>query len=254
MEIAPELLARLARAGRVVVFTGAGVSQESGLETFRDAEGLWRRFRPEDLATPEAFEREPDRVWRWYAGRFAAACRAEPNPAHRVIARWAARFPSLLVVTQNVDGLHQRAGSPEVVELHGSLARCVCARCGAERPTAELVPAGGSTAALPAVACDCGGRFRPAVVWFGEALPAGAMACAADAAAACDALLSVGTSARVWPAASLIEIAAAAGALVLEVNREPSALSALAAAQLLGAAGEVLPALDRELDRWRSPS
>jgi NAD-dependent deacetylase len=228
------------------------VSQESGLDVFRGPGGSWERFRPEDLATPEAFARDPERVWRWYRQRFDAMRRAEPNPAHRTIARWGEHFASLLVVTQNVDGLHQRAGSRDVAELHGRLRDSRCAGCGCVRATAELLDGLGA-AELPAP-CTCGALFRPAVVWFGEPLPAGEVERAAEASRRTDAFLVVGTSARVWPAAGLIEVAADSGALVLEVNREPSALSHLAAATLAGAAGEILPALDRELETWRSRS
>ena len=136
MELAASVLERLAAARSLVVFTGAGVSQESGLDVFRGPGGSWERFRPEDLATPEAFARDPERVWRWYRQRFEAMRRAEPNPAHRTIARWGECFASLLVVTQNVDGLHQRSGSRDVAELHGRLRDSRCAGCGCIRATA----------------------------------------------------------------------------------------------------------------------
>ena len=249
-KIGPEVVARLAKADRIVVFTGAGVSQESGLETFRGADGAWSRFRPEDLATPEAFRRDPERVWRWYAERFAAMSRAQPNPAHLSIARWAQGFPSLVVVTQNVDGLHQRAGSPDVVELHGSLLSSRCSGCGAVRPTAELLAA--APGRLPPAPCSCGALFRPEVVWFGELLPEAALERAGEECRRAGAFVSIGTSAMVWPAAGLIQIAADAGALVVEINRDPSALSHLADATLLGAAGEILPELDRRITAWRS--
>lgn len=239
---------RLAAAERVVVFTGAGVSQESGLGTFRGPGGLWERFRPEQLATPEAFERDPGLVWRWYAARFDAMRAARPNPAHATIARWSARFPSLLVVTQNIDGLHQRAGSRDVLELHGTVWESCCTRCRRTRATADLLAAAGGR--LPPPPCACGGLFRPAVVWFGERLPERVFARALEEARRCDALIAVGTSARVWPAAGLIEEASAARALVVEVNREPSALCELADVPLGGAAGEILPALDLELGAW----
>jgi NAD-dependent deacetylase len=245
----PEALGRrVAAAERLVVFTGAGVSAESGLGTFRGAGGLWERFRPEDLATPEAFERDPTLVWRWYAERFAAMRRAEPNPAHFAIAGLAARFPSLVVVTQNIDRLHQRAGSTDVIELHGTAWESHCARCGRGAATAEL-PA----AEPPPPRCACGGRFRPSVVWFGESLPRADFERATEAASDADLFLVVGTSATVWPAAGLIEVAVGAGALVIEVNREATPLTPLADLHLPGAAGEVLPALRAELERWRSP-
>lgn len=252
MELAAAVLERLAAARSLVVFTGAGVSQESGLDVFRGPGGSWERFRPEDLATPEAFARDPERVWRWYRQRFESMRAAEPNPAHRTIARWGELFASSLVVTQNVDGLHQRAGSRDVVELHGCLRESFCAGCGATRPTADLLESAGASEIPPP--CPCGALLRPAVVWFGERLPELEVERAAEAARGADAFVFVGTSATVWPAAGLIEVAAAAGALVVEVNREPSALSGLADATLLGAAGEILPAIDRELEAWRSRS
>jgi NAD-dependent deacetylase len=238
-----DLVERLAAARRVVVFTGAGVSQESGLATFRSAGGLWERFRAEDLATPEAFGRDPELVWRWYRERFESMRRAAPNAAHRTIASWNRRFPSLSVVTQNIDRLHQRAGSPDVLELHGTIWRVRCVGCGGEADTEAAL------AAEPPARCACGARQRPAVVWFGESLPAAALDRAARRASESDVLLSVGTSATVYPAAGLIEVAAGAGATVVEVNREPTPLSALAAFVLRGAAGEVLPALERALAR-----
>jgi NAD-dependent deacetylase len=245
----PEALGRrVAAAGRLVVFTGAGVSAESGLGTFRDPGGLWERFRPEDLATPEAFERDPALVWRWYAHRFEAMRRAEPNPAHRAIASLERGFPSLVVVTQNIDRLHQRAGSTMVLELHGTIFRCHCARCGRSEATEALPPA-----EPPPPRCACGGKIRPSVVWFGELLPLDAFERALEATRRADLFLVVGTSATVWPAAGLVEVAAGAGAAVIEVNPEETPLTPLADLHLEGAAGEVVPRLAREFERWRSP-
>ncbi|KAB2963533.1 MAG: NAD-dependent deacylase [Thermoanaerobaculia bacterium] len=249
MLLTPAQRARLVGAERVVIFTGAGVSQESGLGTFRGPGGMWERFRPEELATPEAFERDPERVWRWYAERFEAMRSARPNRAHETIARWGGRFPSLVVVTQNVDRLHQRAGSRDVLELHGTVWEALCARCGRGSETEALLAVAGVR--LPPQ-CPCGGRFRPAVVWFGERLPEAVLARSLDEARRADVLLAVGTSATVWPAAGVIEQASAARALVVEINREPSALSELADVALTGAAGEILPALDEELGAWPS--
>jgi len=225
-------------ARRVVVFTGAGISQESGLGTFRGPGGLWERFRPEDLATPEAFARDPALVGRWYAERFAAMRAAQPNAGHRAIARWEALFPSMVVVTQNIDRLHQRAGSRDVLELHGTLWLSRCARCGRQVPTDALPPAD-----PPPPRCACGGLFRPGVVWFGEPLPAAVFARAERESAAADLFVVVGTSGSVWPAAGLVEVAARAGAAIVEVNREATPLSALATESLRGAAGEILPLL-----------
>jgi len=236
---------RMSGSSRLVVFTGAGISQESGISTFRDPGGLWERFRPEELATPEAFAARPEVVWRWYRWRFERVRAALPNPGHLAIASWQERFPSLVVVTQNVDRLHQRAGSRTVLELHGDLWTARCARCGeeTEMEKALLLP-------KEPPRCDCGALLRPNVVWFGEGLPEETFASAYEAAAASDLFLVVGTSARVYPAAGLIEVAARAGATVIEVNREETPLSALASETFRGAAGEILPGLGAELDRW----
>jgi NAD-dependent deacetylase len=247
--LAPEHRAAIAAAGRVVVFTGAGVSAESGLGTFRGADGLWEKFRPEELATPQAFARDPARVTRWYRERFAAMREALPNPAHRAIASWERLFPSLLVVTQNIDRLHQRAGSSDVVELHGTLWTWRCQRCGREQDGAALpAPSGGEV-----LRCGCGGLLRPGVVWFGEPLPEAAFARAAEASAWSDLFVVVGTSGTVWPAAGLVEVARRGGGLVVEVNREATPLSPLADVVLEGTAGSILPALTEEMAAWCSP-
>ncbi len=252
VDLPPDILARAAAARRVVAFTGAGVSQESGLATFRGEGGLWGRFRPEELATPEAFDRDPDLVWGWYAWRHGAVAAAAPNPAHLALARWETLFPSYLLVTQNVDGLHRRAGSREPLELHGTIARARCERCAAERDMGEAIAE--SPDRPPR--CRCGGRFRPAVVWFGEALPPAVLRRAGEAAAACELFVSIGTSAVVYPAAGLIELAHRAGACVIEVNPEPTPLSRLADARLAAPAGVALPALTEALATARklSPS
>ncbi len=238
-------------APTIVVFTGAGISQESGIPTFRDEEGrgLWERFRPEELATPEAFAAHPEVVWRWYRWRFEKVRAASPNAGHLAIASWQARFPTLLVVTQNVDRLHQRAGSRDVVELHGDLWTARCDRCGREVEMTAAIDMPGEPPR-----CGCGGRYRPNVVWFGETLPYAAFERAHRAAAGCDLLLVVGTSARVYPAAGLIEVAAAAGSAIVEVNRDETPLSPLATRTFRGAAGAVLPRLADELERWLSRS
>ncbi|HEX2163005.1 MAG TPA: NAD-dependent deacylase [Thermoanaerobaculia bacterium] len=243
---------RVARAERAVAFTGAGVSAESGLATFRGGgqDALWGRFRPEEVATPEAFRRHPERVWRWYGERFRQARAAEPNPAHRALARFSALFPFPLVVTQNVDGLHQRAGGGEVVELHGTLAAARCDACG---ETIEMETALARSPDRPP-ACRCGGLFRPAVVWFGERLPEAAFERAVEEASRCDLFLVAGTSATVFPAAGLIDVAAAAGAAVIEINPEATAFSARADLSLRRTAGEALPALLAEMEEVRRRS
>jgi NAD-dependent deacetylase len=236
----PDGLTEALRSARAVtVLTGAGVSAESGLPTFRDAmTGLWTRFRPEDLATPEAFRRDPRLVWEWYAWRRRMAREAQPNAAHIAITEMARRVPQFTLITQNVDGLHQRAGSPDVLELHGSLHR---ARCVREGVTAEEF----ATEDLPPRCPRCGWMLRPDVVWFGEALPAGALDAAVRAAESCDLFLSVGTSGQVEPAASLVHLAAQAGAVVATINLDVTPHVAARAYQVNGRAGEVLPSLFR---------
>lgn len=236
-------------ASRVVAFSGAGMSAESGIATFRGAGGLWESYRPEDLATPRAFDRHPDVVWRWYRARHERVAAARPNAGHLALARWEAFFPSLVVVTQNVDRLHQAAGSSAVLELHGTLREGHCERCGRREAMADLLARGGEPPR-----CGCGGRFRPSVVWFGEDLPWETFVEAQEAARAAEVFLAIGTSALVYPAAGLIEVAAASGARVIEVNREPTPLSELADLVLTGASGEVLPRLTTEIEACRAAS
>jgi NAD-dependent deacetylase len=223
------------------VLTGAGVSAESGIPTFRDAlTGLWSRFRPEQLATPEAFERDPQLVWSWYRMRRQRLGEATPNPAHYALAQLARRVPECTLITQNVDGLHTRAGSRDAIELHGNLSRVRCVALG-HRPETFSDPE-----TVPCCAV-CGSLLRPDVVWFGEALPEGLLRRAQAAAQSCELFLSVGTSNIVEPAASLPWLAAAAGATVVVVNpsREGQRRGP-GIHQLVGPAGVVLPALFRE--------
>ncbi|GGM40841.1 NAD-dependent deacetylase [Dactylosporangium sucinum] len=234
----------LARARRVVVFTGAGMSAESGVPTFRDdLTGLWARFDAEQLATPEAFHADPDLVWGWYEWRRARVRRAVPNPGHLAVAAIEARIPHTVVITQNVDDLHERAGSREPVHLHGSLfaPRCIGA---APHPASVGEPADDDGGRIPPPRCaECGALVRPGVVWFGEALPGDALSAAVDAAARCDVLLTVGTSGVVYPAAEIPRVAARAGAAVVQVNPEPTPLDAVCAVNLRGTAAQTLPAL-----------
>jgi NAD-dependent deacetylase len=205
--------AALAGARHVAVLTGAGISAESGIPTFRDAlTGLWSRYRAEDLATPEAFARDPALVWSWYRMRREAVLAATPNAGHVALARLATLVPRLTLVTQNVDGLHARAGSTDVVELHGSIVRARCVAHG------HLADRWDEPESPPPRCATCGAPLRPDVVWFGELLPPDALERARTAAATCDAFLSVGTSNLVEPAASLPWIAAARGAEVIVVN------------------------------------
>ena len=240
--IPPDLAERLRAARRITVLTGAGVSAESGLPTFRDPmTGLWARYRPEDLATPEAFVRDPQLVWAWYRMRRDAARGAEPNPAHLAIARLEGVGPDVTLVTQNVDGLHQRGGSRDPVELHGSLFRTRCSADGREHESgvdAEL-----EAGRLPRCP-ECGALLRPGVVWFGESLPPAALERARRAALACDVFLSVGTSHQVYPAAALPALAASAGATAAVVDPNPPPDGAVPGAWLLaGKACDLLPRL-----------
>ena len=233
----------VAKSRHCIVFTGAGVSAESGVPTFRGAGGLWERYRPEELATPEAFAKDPELVWRWYKWRQEVVHRAAPNPAHYAIAELEALGVVKAVITQNVDGLHQRAGSRNVVELHGSLWRARCVKCGAvyklEEPVEEVPPR-----------CPrCGGLLRPDVVWFGEPLPQDAWTRAVKHAAEADVVLVVGTSGLVYPAAYIPHIAKKHGAVVVEVNVEESAVTPIADFFLRGRAGEVLLRLVDEVKK-----
>jgi NAD-dependent deacetylase len=206
--------------------------------TFRDAQtGLWARYRPEDLATPEAFARDPARIWEWYESRRERVRTVQPNAGHRALVELARLVPRFTLVTQNVDGLHQQAGSSGVIEYHGNLLRDRCsAGCGITGRAAL------SVSGLPECA-RCGELLRPDVVWFGEGIPPAAMLAADQAAAACDVFMAIGTAAVVYPAAGLAERAVAAGATLIEVNPEPTALSPLAQLLLRGPAGVVLPRL-----------
>jgi NAD-dependent deacetylase len=247
--IAPELVRRLRAAKAVAALTGAGISAESGVPTFREAQtGLWAKFDPLQLATPEAFARDPGTVWEWYVWRRTLVARARPNPGHLALARLERRIPDFLLATQNVDGLHQQAGSRRLVELHGNLFRTVCfahrheAAADADGKSVDG-PSAGAGAAAPPRCARCGSPLRPDVVWFGEMLPADALARAQEAAARCAVFLSIGTSSEVYPAAALPDIARSAGATVVEVNPQRTPLSDCADFALRGPAGEVLPAL-----------
>ncbi|HEX5726692.1 MAG TPA: NAD-dependent deacylase, partial [Longimicrobiaceae bacterium] len=225
----------LAGARSVLVSTGAGMSKESGIPTFRDAmEGLWAEFDPQELATEAGFRADPRRVWSWYAWRRERITAAVPHPGYHALARLERLVPSLVVVTQNVDGLHAAAGSADVVELHGSIRRVKCLDRG--HLLAGEVPVTGEDEDPPPCPV-CGSPLRPDVVWFGEYLPPGAMERARDLAARSDALLLVGTSGTVWPAAELPLVAHRAGKPVIEVNPERSELTHLADVFLRGAAG-----------------
>ena len=246
MQLAADLASRLGRARRVVVFTGAGVSAESGIATFRDRQtGLWRNFDAQALATPEAFERDPALVWAWYEWRRTIVRTSEPNAAHRAIAALQGRVAHLTVVTQNVDDLHERAGSAQVLHLHGRICKPYCSVCRWEYPLpppAAAMPE--DCARLPPPRCGaCGGRVRPGVVWFGEMLPTGTWQEALDASRACDAFLCIGTSSIVEPAAGLTRAAIAAGSVTIQVNIDQTVLDDQVTLNLRGPAAAVLPEL-----------
>lgn len=253
----------LTAAARVVVLTGAGISADSGVPTFRGPGGLWRSHRPEELATPEAFRADPRLVWEWYAWRREKVLGCAPNAGHLALARWARHRAGLTLVTQNVDGLHEAAarqlgdvtradaarqgddvagGDPALpLELHGSLFRVRCTACGLERGHRETIDAG-SPETLPRCPA-CGGLLRPAVVWFGEPLPLAVLERALQAAARADVCLVVGTSALVHPAAGVATEALRAGAALIEVNPEATPLTRHAAVAIRARAADALPAL-----------
>lgn len=229
------------RAKKVVVITGAGISAESGVPTFRGANGLWRRYRAEDLATPHAFQRNPQLVWEWYDWRRRLISDKEPNPGHAAIAAMEALFEEFLLITQNVDGLHRKAGSRKIIEIHGGLWRVRCMVEGRvfpnnEVPLREIPPR-----------CECGALLRPDVVWFGESLPEKDLADSYTALRECDCLMVVGTSAVVQPVASFPAVARNGGAFILEINVQPTPISGWVDESILGKSGQVLPQLVKSM-------
>jgi len=237
MRITTEFRRRFAEARRVVVLTGAGVSAESGVPTFRGGgnSAVWKGIPFDVISSAEMLERNLPAVWEWFDYRRDFMDSLTPNAAHYEIALWQEQFPEFTVVTQNIDGLHQKAGSRDVVELHGNIWRARCVTC---RAVHDL-----SGAKRPEACLECGDSLRPDVVLFGELLPPGAFELAAERAASCDVCIVVGTSGLVYPAAGLPEIARSAGAYLCEVNPEPTPLSRLCNEMLMGKAGEVLPLL-----------
>jgi len=247
MELPTGLIELLKNARKVLVLTGAGMSAESGVPTFRDAQhGLWAKYRPEELATPEAFRDHPRIVWDWYAERRENIGKVRPHAGHVALAGMERHFDELLLATQNVDGLHQRAGSTRVIELHGNIMRSVCSLTG--RPIEDDWIAS-NPGRPPRSPHHPQGYSRPAVVWFGELLPEGAMERAAAAALECDVCFSIGTSTLVYPAASLPFTALRSGSAVIEINPSPTALSELADFSLQSTAASALTAIGAALEQ-----
>lgn len=245
-----ELLSRLHGEATVGVLTGAGISAASGVPTFRGKDGLWKQYRPEELATPQAFARDPATVWEWYGWRRDLIREARPNAAHHALARLARHVRRLAIITQNVDGLHQRAALPddvEVIELHGSIWTIRCTQCGREREDRSTGP---RPPTLPH--CDCGALERPGVVWFGEMLPNREIERAHRVASSCDAFLVVGTSSVVHPAAGLSQVALYSRAYVVEFNLEATPASGHVHLAVAGPCEQTLPALVDRLGQTAS--
>ena len=243
--MSPDGIDKLITAQRVAALTGAGVSAESGVPTFRGEQGLWKKFRPEELANVDAFMQNPELVWEWYHYRKSIIASIEPNPGHHTLAKVESIFPEFVLITQNVDGLHRRAGSKNILELHGNIMRNRCLNCETIIESTELQFQGG----VPH--CECGGMLRPDVVWFGEMLPQDVLQSAFNTAENCDVFFSIGTSAVVHPAASLPVIAKQSGAYLIEINPERTPISRLADEFLQGASGEILPAILMDIEAKR---
>ena len=235
-DIPKVIIEHCAKAERIGVLTGAGVSAESGVPTFRGSDGIWKKLNPLELASMEAFMKNPDLVWEWYQHRRMIMHNVRPNAAHLTLAAMEVDYRRFSISTQNIDGLHQRAGSRRVYELHGNIARNRCASC---NESVEIE--GFELSTVPR--CRCGGSIRPDVVWFGEMLPAEALQCAFADARAAEVYFCIGTSAVVYPAAQLPYEALECGAFVVEINLEPTELTAYAHQSLLGRAGDILPRL-----------
>jgi len=228
---------RIARAESVTVLTGAGISADSGVPTFRGEEGLWKNFRPEELASPHAFERDPKLVWEWYNWRRELLSTKEPNAAHTTLVKLEKRMKNFWLITQNVDGLHPAAGSTKLSEIHGNIWKVRCTNCGTVKPNHDL-----PIAILPHCT-DCQGLLRPHIVWFGESLNQQDLDCSFHALGGCEILLIIGTSGVVYPAASFAPIAKEHGAFVVELNLAPTPHSDLVDISIQGRAKELVPLL-----------
>jgi NAD-dependent deacetylase len=248
IHLSDRLVKVLATATRAVAFTGAGISAESGVPTFRGTDGIWNKLKPEELASMNGFMKNPALVWEWYVHRKTIMAAIAPNAGHRALVRMERHFEEFAVVTQNIDNLHTRAGSRRVMELHGNIERNYCMQCGKQYPDAAVVTERG----IPTCPA-CGGRIRPDVVWFGEMLPDDEWEAAVRATVGAELFFSIGTSGVVYPAASLPLMAHEAGAYVVEINPEPTPLTSHADEFLRGPAGTLLPAVCEELERHRQP-
>ena len=240
MESGEKLIDNIAAARSVVFFTGAGISAESGIPVFRGKDGIWNKLKPEELANFDAFLKNPQLVWEWYNHRKQIVHESKPNPAHVSIAEMQDILPEVSVITQNIDNLHRRAGSKVVYELHGNIERNYCIKCGKKFDVIPEFKDG-------APQCGCGGLIRPDVVWFGEYLPEDQFSGAETAAQMCDVFIIVGTSAVVYPAASLIFVAKSHGAYLAEINIEPTEISSAVDESFYGKAGEILPEILEKL-------
>jgi len=234
----------LLAANRVCLLTGAGISAESGIPTFRGKEGIWNTYKAEQLATPAAFIQDPKLVWEWYDWRRAIIASKEPNTGHKVVAAWEEYFPNFALITQNIDGLHQRAGSKNIIELHGNIwkHRCIDEKTITENHDVPLKE-------IPPHCENCGALLRPHVVWFGESLDGFILRQSFQLSASCDVMFSIGTSAAVQPAASLPLRAAEAKAKIIEINPDPTPLTGSVDFSFRAKAGEFLPILNEELRR-----
>jgi len=237
MEFPKEFIERCRNAKAVVVLTGAGISAESGVPTFRGEEGLWKKYRAEELATPYAFARNPELVWEWYDWRRQIISKCLPNPGHYAIAKFETLYPDFLLITQNVDGLHRKAGSKNLREIHGNIWKVRCTEEGRVEENLEV-----PLKAIPPI-CECGKMLRPHIVWFGESLDPEDIRISYEAIGKCALFFTIGTSATVQPAASFAIMAKESGAYVIEINKDPTSISEVVDVSILGKAGEILPEL-----------
>jgi NAD-dependent deacetylase len=246
MTISQKLQLLLNNVESVCVLTGAGISAESGVATFRGVDGLWSKLKPEEFASFDAFIRNPELVWEWYNYRKKIVQDVKPNPAHYALVQLENLVKEFTLVTQNIDNLHYRAGNKRVLELHGNIERSYCVDCGKFAENVEIT----KEKKMP-LCSSCNGLIRPDVVWFGEMLPEGVFEVAAQAASQCDLFLTIGTSAVVYPAAGLPIAAKNHGAYIVEVNTEPTEISHKVDETLIGKAGEILPQLIAILEETR---